>query len=267
MPALTSPVRELLDARELLRNLTIRELKVRYKRSALGFAWTLLNPLLMMAVFTAVFSTFFKGMLGWFPIYFLSGYLPFAFFQASATVATGSIVANANLVRKVYFPRSVLPVSVVLAQLVHLLLGLGVLLVAETIIYIGWDRSFDWWWYLPLLVFAIALLTIFTTGLAMLLAAANTFLRDIQEFTTVAFLMWFYATPVIYPLDQLPGWVQTIIKLNPMTHFVELFRDALYSNSLPTWSTVLAATGSALAMFTVGWLTFNRLSREFAKEV
>ncbi len=267
MPALTSPVRELRDARELLRNLTIRELKVRYKRSALGFAWTLLNPLLMMAVFTAVFSTFFKGMLSWFPIYFLSGYLPFAFFQASSTVATGSIVGNANLVRKVYFPRSVLPVSVVLAQLVHLLLGLAVLLVAVTLIYVGWDRSFDWWWYLPLLVLAIALLTIFTTGLALLLAAANTFLRDIQEFTTVAFLMWFYATPVIYPLDQLPGWVQTVIKLNPMTHFVELFRRALYSTSLPSWSTLLAATGSALAMFAAGWLTFNRLSREFAKEV
>ncbi|MCX7621246.1 MAG: ABC transporter permease [Acidimicrobiales bacterium] len=261
------PVRELLDARELLRNLTIRELKVRYKRSALGFLWTLLNPLLMMAVFTAVFSTFFKGMLSWFPIYFLTGYLPFAFFQASATVATGSIVGNGNLIRKVYFPRSVLPLSVVLAQLVHLLLGLGVLVVAETIIYIGWDRSFDWWWYLPLLVVAIALLTIFTAGLAMLLAAANTFLRDIQEFTTVAFLMWFYATPVIYPLDQLPGWVQTLIKLNPMTHFVEFFRDSLYSTSLPTWSTLMAGVGSALGMFVLGWLTFSRLSRDFAKEV
>jgi ABC-type polysaccharide/polyol phosphate export permease len=268
VPTGTAAVRELVGARELLRNLTVRELKVRYKRSALGFLWTLLNPLLMMAVFTLVFSAFFKGSgLEWFPIYFLSGYLPFAFFQASSQIATGSIVGNANLVRKVYFPRSVLPVAVVLSQLVHLGMGLGVLLAAETIIYIGWDRTFDWWFYLPVLVLATVLLTMFTTGLSLLLAAANTFLRDIGEFTTVAFLLWFYVTPVIYPLTIAPEWVQTLLKANPLYPFIALYRSALYEMQMPGLPTVAYALFWAVLMLAIGWAVFHRLAPRFAKEV
>ncbi|MEZ5143836.1 MAG: ABC transporter permease [Acidimicrobiales bacterium] len=267
-PTGTAAVRELIGARELLRNLTVRELKVRYKRSALGFLWTLLNPLLMMTVFTAVFATFFKGSgLEWFPIYFLSAYLPFAFFQASCQIATGSIVGNANLVRKVYFPRAVLPVAVVLSQLVHLAMGLGVLLVAELVLYIGWDRTFDWWFYLPVLVLALVLLTMFTAGLSMLLAAANTFLRDIGEFTTVAFLLWFYLTPVIYPLSIAPPTVQTLLKLNPLYPFIALFRSSLYEMQWPGLPTVAYGVFWAVAMLAIGWAAFQRLSPRFAKEV
>ena len=259
------PVRELLGARELIFNLTGRELKVRYKRSALGFAWTLLNPLLMMAVFTALFSTIFRFDLpnGWYAIYFLTGYLPFAYFQASATIATGSVVGSAGLVTKVYFPRAVLPVSVVASQLVHFGMALLVLLVVTPFL------GFHWWWYLPTLLLAVVLLTMFTAGLSLLLAAANTYYRDIAEFTTVAFLLWFYATPVIYPLggDLIPEKVQTLIRLNPMSMFVALFRSALYDNQWPGLPTLLGATAWAIGMLVVGWKVFIRLSAQFAKEV
>lgn len=261
-----NPVLELLGARELLRNLTVRELKVRYKRSALGFMWTLLTPLLMMAVFTVVFTTVFKSTIEWFPIYFLTGYLPFAFFQASVQSGTGAIIGNGNLVKKVYFPRSVLPLSVVLSQVVHLALGLGVLLVAETVI-LKWDQRFNWWWYLPTLVFAVVLLAVFTTGLTLLLSAANTYFRDIQEFMTVAFLLWFYATPVIYNLEQMPEELQWVVKANPLYWFVALFRGALYDMRLPGLPTVAACLAWALASLVVGWLVFDRLAAEFAKEV
>ena len=261
-----SPLRELLGARELLRNLTVRELKVRYKRSALGFLWTLLNPLLMMAVFTVMFTTVFHSPIEWFPIYFLTGYLPFAFFQASVQVGTGSIIGNGNLVKKVYFPRSVLPISVVASQVVHLMLGLLVLLVAETVIF-GWDRRFDWWWYLPVLAFSIAILAVFTTGLTLLLSAANTYLRDIGEFMTVAFLLWFYATPVIYDMSQIPARLQWAIKANPLYWFVALFRSCLYETRLPGLPTVLACVGWAAVSLAIGWIVFDRLAAEFAKEV
>lgn len=262
-----SSVRELLGARELLRNLTIRELKVRYKRSTLGFLWTLLNPLLMMAVFTVIFTyVFVPGDVSWFPIYFLSGYLAFAFFQASVQVGTGSIIGNANLVKKVYFPRSVLPLSVVLSQAVHLALGLGVLLVAETIIF-KWDSRFDWWWYLPVLVIAVALLTVFTTGLTLLLAAANTYFRDIQEFMSVAFLLWFYATPIIYDPAVFPPGIQKALQANPLYWYVELFRSALYTTRLPGLTTVLMCVGWAVVSLVIGWLVFERLAAQFAKEV
>jgi ABC-2 type transport system permease protein len=256
-------VRELIGARELLRNLTIRELKVRYKRSALGFLWTMLNPLLMMAVFTVVFSTAFKTTIEWFPIFFLSAYLPFAFFQASIMISTGAIVGNAGLVTKVYFPRAVLPLSVVASQLVHLVLGLGVLLVALVII-----GEFPFWPYLPVLVFTVVLLSLFTTGLALLFSAANTFYRDIAEFLPVGFLLWFYATPIIYQEEFLPERYRWLLGLNPMTHFTRLFRTSLYLDpGLPALSTVLSAIGFTVISLVVGWTVFTRLSDRFAKEV
>ena len=259
----TGALRELVGARELLRNLTTRELKVRYKRSTLGFFWTLLNPLLMMAVFTLVFSTAFKTTIEWFPIFFLSAYLPFAFFQASVMIGTGSIVGNAGLVTKVYFPRAVLPVSVVASQLVHLLLGLGVLLVA--LILIG---GFPFWPYLPVLAFTIALLALFATGMALLFSAANTLFRDIGEFLPVGFLLWFYATPVIYQEDFLPADWRWLLNLNPMTHFTRMFRSTLYLDPhLPGWKTVAAAVAFTVASLVVGWSVFVRLSERFAKEV
>jgi ABC-2 type transport system permease protein len=256
-----------LGARELMRNLTVRELKVRYKRSALGFLWTLLNPLLMMAVFTAVFTYAFVSPIEWFPIFFLSGYLPFAFFQASVQNGTGSIIGNANLVKKVYFPRAVLPLSVVASQMVHFVLGLSVLLVAETVIF-KWDQRFDWWWYIPSLLLAIVLLAVFTTGLTLFFAAANTFLRDIGEFMGVAFLLWFYATPIVYLPEQLTSEkLQFLIKLNPLYWFVALFRSALYETRLPGLPTILVCVGWAVASLVFGWVVFDRLAARFAKEV
>lgn len=258
-----NPLRELLGARELLWNLTGRELKVRYKRSVLGFAWTLLNPLLMMAVFTALFSTIFRFELGrgWYAVYFLTGYLPFAFFQASATVATGSVVGNAGLITKIYFPRAVLPLSVVAAQLVHFVMALGVLLVVTPFL------GFDWWWYVPTLLGAVVLTSAFSAGIALMLAALNTYFRDIAEFTTVLFLIWFYATPVIYPLEAVPEGVQTFVKLNPLSAFVALFRSAIYDNTWPGLPAVSAAVLWAGIALGAGWWIFSSLSSRFAKEV
>ena len=154
----TTPLRELAESRELLRNLTSRELKVRYKRSSLGFFWTLLNPLLMMAVFTIVLGAVFGSEVEYFPIYFLTGYLPFAFFQASVMVASGSVVNNAGLITKVYFPRAVLPLSVVASQLVHYVLASAILFVALVVI------GFNFWPYLPFYALAVVLLTAFTAS-------------------------------------------------------------------------------------------------------
>lgn len=267
-PTTRTAIRELIGSKELLRNLTVRELKVRYKRSALGFLWTLLNPLMMMAVFTAIFSTVFKSSIDHFWLYFLTGYLPFAFFQASSQVATGSVIGNANLVTKVYFSRAVLPLSVVLSQLVHLGMGLGVLLVAEA----ATGRLGQVVTHLHITLLGIVLLAMFTAGFSMLLAAANAFVRDIQEFTTVAFLLWFYATPIIYPMtagptNPIPETVLNIVKLNPLSQYVGIFRAGLYDFTAPGLTTTLAATASSVVMLVIGWTVFNRLAPRFAKEV
>lgn len=255
-----TPLQELVASRELLRNLTTRELKVRYKRSSLGFFWTLLNPLLMMAVFTVVLGSLFGSDIPDFPIYFLTGYLPFAFFQASVMVASGSVVNNAGLITKVYFPRAVLPLSVVLSQLVHYMMSNAILLVALIVV------GYNFWPYLPVFVFGVALLCAFTSGLAMLIAAATTFLRDISEFLPVAFLLLFYATPVIYSIDQLPEY-RWLINLNPMTHYVNLLRSATYELRMPGLTTTLFCIGCSAVTLVIGYRVFTRYAARFAKEV
>jgi ABC-type polysaccharide/polyol phosphate export permease len=264
-----TPLQELVGARELLRNLTARELKVRYKRSTLGFVWTLLNPLLMMAVFAGVLGKVFGSDIPYFALYFLSGYLPFAFFQASVMVASGTVINNAGLITKVYFPRAVLPLSVVASQLVHFAMALVILLVAMA--WVG----FDFWLYLPGLALSLVLLAVFTAGVSMLFAAATTFLRDLTEFLPVAFLLLFYATPVIYLLDNegLADW-RWLIELNPITHFVGMIRSTTYelhpessTGGWPGIETTALCTALAVAALLIGYQLFTRLSARFAKEV
>lgn len=249
-----------MASRELLRNLTSRELKVRYKRSSLGFLWTLLNPLLMMAVFTIVLGTIFGSEIEDFPIYFLTGYLPFAFFQASVMVASGSIVNNAGLITKVYFPRAVLPLSVVASQAVHYLMANGILFVALLVV------GYMFVPYLPVFVFGVVLLAAFTAGLAMLVAAATTFLRDITEFLPVAFLLLFYATPVIYSVEQLQEYAW-LIRLNPLTHYVGLLRSATYELRMPGLPTTAFCVVCSTVTLVVGYRVFTHFAARFAKEV
>jgi len=272
-------------ARELLVQLVRKELKVRYRNSALGFLWSMLTPALMTVVFTVIFTLVVRIEVGGpFAAFFIAGYLLWQFFQNSCQGAIHSIVGNADLVKKVYFPREVLPLSHVLAQLVHLLLALLVIspfLIATR----GWGVLV----HLPATVVAIALLTVFAAGVAMWLAGVNVVFRDLQELFVVMFLVWFYATPVLYPLALVRAQLGadhvllTLLKLNPMTWFVELFRIPMYGvvevaaegpdpviSLAPTWpplGTFGVATLFAVVVFAGGYVVFLRRARTFAKEV
>lgn len=272
-----SAVVELWAARELLRNLVSKELKVRYKHSALGFLWSLVTPLLMTAVFTVVFATFLKIPLGEgnFATFFLAGYLVWQFFSNSVNASVGAIVGNGSLIQKVYFPREVIPLSLVLSQGVHLLLAL----LATTPLFIalrGFHPEL-----VPVVLAGLVLLTVFTAGVSMVFAAANVGFRDLQELTQVLFLAWFYATPVIYPLFLTEGGSARLFRpfvlANPMTSFVEFFHRSLYgvaretgvnpSPQLPELRLWLACTAWALVALAVGMWVFRRKAATFAKEV
>ncbi|MBW3661455.1 MAG: ABC transporter permease [Actinobacteria bacterium] len=288
MRALRDKLSDLWRARELLRQLVNKELKVRYKNSALGFLWSLLTPAAMTVVFTVVFQFVFRLGIQDFAAFFLAGYLAWMFFSNSVQGSIQAIVGNGNLIKKVYFPREVLPLSIVLAQLIHLLLAL----VAVSPYFI-WTRGWGILSHLPALAVGIVLLTIFTSGFSMLLAGANVQFRDLQELIVVVFLIWFYATPIIYPValveQQIQRGVQVaevyghIISLNPMTWFVKLFRDAMYGtvevatqgvepftvapSSWPSIELIGAVTLTSLVVFTLGYLAFHRFALTFAKEV
>ena len=276
---------ELWRARELLAQLVRKELKVRYRNSALGFLWSMLTPVLMTAVFSVVFTLIVRIPVDDFPAFFISGYLVWQFLQNSCQGAIHSIVGNAELIKKVYFPREVLPLSHVVAQLIHLLLALLVLSP-----YLIYTRGLDVLVHLPTTLLAIALLTVFTSGIAMWFAGVNVAFRDLQELFVVIFQVWFYATPVIYPLALVTSqvgerfaWVARLIAINPATTFVELSRLGLYGSVAavedgvrplvdgpPAWPSLFSvgvAGGWALLAFALGYVVFLRRARTFAKEV
>lgn len=273
---------EVWRSRELLWNLVAKELKVRYKGSALGVAWSLVTPLMMAAIFTVVFFTFLRIPFGNgnFTTFFLAGYLMWQFFANSVLSSAGSIIANGSLIKKVYFPRELIPFSLVLSQGVHLLLAL--LATAPLFLYYrGFHPT-----VLPLVVLALVLVTLFTAGVAMVLGALTVKFRDLGEFLQVVMLAWFYLTPVIYSVENIrqvdngDTWVR-VLRLNPMTWFAELFHTLLYGIPLPpadaqtphplpqspdlrTW---LVCAGWAAVAFLGGYVVFRRQAGTFAKEV
>jgi homopolymeric O-antigen transport system permease protein len=260
-PTLARRLRDLWASRELLTNLVRSELKVRYRNSIFGFAWSMVTPLAMMIIFTFIFTRVFRANIEDFPIFFLVGFLPWQYFGNAVQGGMGTIVANGNLIKKVYFPREVLPLAHVGAQSVHFLLSLLVLL--AYLVYRGYNFAPT----LPLLIVAILLHTVFIAGLTMIFAAANVAFRDLQEFSNVIFLLWFYSTPIIFPLELVPAGYQTVLRFNPMTLYIGLYRNALYSLTWPSAKLLAATAAIAVLTLMVGYVAFLRLSTTFAKEV
>lgn len=266
-------LRELTTRRELLWNLTLRELRGRYKRTILGFGWSLLNPLATMAVFTFVFSFVMKieppvgnpSGLHSFAIWLLCGLLPWNLFASGALTSMSSIVDGAGLVKKVYFPREFLVLAGIGALLITFAVEITLLFV---VLVIAGNMVLPW---LPVFVLLMVLLTAFITGIGLVLGALNVYFRDLTYLWGIASMVWFYATPVVYPIklieDRNNGTLNFVYGLNPMTRFVQAIRQVLYHLRMPTWETfayLVAMSGITLA---VGLVVFGRLSPRFAEEL
>jgi lipopolysaccharide transport system permease protein len=263
---------ELWSYRELLRNLVMRDLKVRYRNSVLGILWSLGNPILMMLVYTLVFTimTSYSRAQN-FPIFVLCGILPWNFFSASIIGAIRSIIDNAQLVKKVYFPRECLPVAVVAANMVNFLLALLVLFVLILLFQIRLT-----WWIL-LLPGVVVVQVIFIVGFALIMATANVFYRDTQVIMEVVMMAWFFMTPIFYPVDILPHnyhlWGMTfnvwrwVNILNPMASIIATYRVILYDGSPPDLYFFMRTLFTSLVILGIGSLIFYRYSRMFAEEV
>lgn len=262
-------LKELYQYRDLIWTLSVKELKIQYRNSVLGFLWSLLNPLLMMLIFSFVFAYVFKFGIKDFPVFLLCGLLPWNFFNSALTSATGSIVGNGSLIKKVYFPREVLPLASVLANLFNFLLSLIVLFIFLAV------AGYHFWVWLIFLPAIIVIEALCVTGLALLLASLNVYFRDIQYIVLVALMALFYATPIIYSIQmvQKTYWLtrypilQTLYSLNPMVSIVTAYRNILYDVKLPSLSSVLYACGITAFLLVLGFLVFRRLEPAFAEEV
>jgi lipopolysaccharide transport system permease protein len=262
---------ELFRYRELLYNLVVRDLKVRYRNSVLGVAWSLLNPLFMMLVFTVVFTVMQRSDIERYPVFVLCALLPWNFFLSSVTGATGSIVNSAHLVKKVYFPREVLPLSTVLSNLVHFLLALTVLFGMMAFFRV---KLTLWILYLPLL---ILVQIVFSSGMALLLSTIHVFYRDTQHILEVVMLAWFFVTPVFWDHNILPETASFLsvdwpvrrltFILNPMASLISAYRDILYFGRKIDLAFLSRTIVTALAFLAIGYRVFARYSKIFGEEV
>jgi ABC-type polysaccharide/polyol phosphate export permease len=264
--------RELWQYRELIRNLVVRDLKVRYKSSVLGIAWSWLSPLLMMIVYTVFFTKFLRSdEIRDYPVLLLCGTLPWGFFSDSVMQATGSIVGNASLIKKVYFPREVLPISIVLSNLVNFLIALPVFFVLALVL----GAPLSWW--ILLLPITILIQTAFAMGLAFLLATLNVLYRDTQHILGVIMHAWFFLTPVFYPITTVPEeatllgitfdaqlWLR---RLNPMASIIASYRDLLYWGTPTGLDFLLRTVIQALIVLVFGYVVFLRHSSRFGEEI
>ena len=275
-------LKEYAAARELTVNLTLRELRGKYKRSLLGWTWSLLNPLATVVIFAIVFRYFLKvtvpagnpSGLDNFALFLVCGLLPWNYLSNALNGAMLTLVGNANLVKKVYFPREALVVSNVASWVYSLMIELGTMCI---FFLIFGNMVLPW---IPVVLGLILLQTIFVLGVALLLSALNVYFRDIQHLFGIVLLGWFYATPVVYPITlveradaskpellghQIP--LLWLYKLNPMTRLVGAYRNVLFDLRFPPLWDVLYIFGCGVVMLAIGWYVFNRLEGRMAEEL
>lgn len=275
-----SYLKEVRDSRELLVNLTMREVRGQYKRTFLGQLWSLVNPLAQMVIYTFVFAFIFRAQpepgnpsgLNVFALWLMCGLLPWTFFATVVNRGMGSIVENAGLIQKVYFSRIVLPLSVVGSSAYNWAFEMAVLIVALAIF-----GGFVWPW-LPLLIVVMLLLAVFAAGVGMALSIANVHFRDTQYFVGIILNFWMYLTPIVYPISLIAGQSERlgplfgtqltlldIYRWNPMERFVEVFRNLLYDNRWPSADDSVFITIAALVSFAIGMWIFAKNERGLAE--
>jgi len=248
--------------RDLVPQLVARSVKTRYKRSFLGVAWTMVNPLLTMLVLTFVFSQLFRYPSAQYALYVLTGLLAWNFFAQTTTAAMGDLIWSGGLIGRISLPKSVFAVAAVGTGLVNLLLALVPFAV---IAVLAGGQVFSP--ALLLLPLPILLLAMFALGIGLTVSSLAIYFADVMPTYEVLLTVWFYLTPIIYPVDLLPPAVAAVLRLNPMYYLVTMFRSILVEGRLPPPEVLLVAGVSSLVMLLFGWWTFTRKAREYAYHV
>jgi lipopolysaccharide transport system permease protein len=254
-------LKELYRYRGLIWNLVVRELKARYRGSMLGFMWSFLNPLLLMSVYSLVFSIYLRFGMENYVVFVLSGLLPWLWFSSSLLEASSSILAGGNLIKKVLFPAEVLPLVVVLSNFINFLLSIPILM----LFVIGFKRPVG----LALLALPIVIVIqmFFTVGLAFMFSALCVHYRDVQHVLANFLTLWFFLTPVVYPLSNIPKHYQFIVNFNPVAPLVLAYQDIFYDGRLPNFLQLSGIAAMAVVIYLLGSTVFERYRGMFAEEV
>jgi ABC-type polysaccharide/polyol phosphate export permease len=263
---LRANLRQLLRYRALIQSLVARELKARYRGSVLGFFWSFINPLLLLLIYTFIFDVVMPARVAGvepYALFIFCGILPWTWFQSSLVESSGVLIAGGNLIRKVLFPAEVLPIVSVLSGLVHFCFGLPIL--AAFFLYFRVTVTpLDLLW-LPVIV---AVQLTLTLGLALILSALTVHFRDIRDLLSNLLTLWFFATPIIYPIGQAPASIRPILNLNPLTHLAVAYQEVLFFPGpfREVWRVGVVAAIAA-ALLALGYFVFDRLRETLAEEV
>jgi len=266
---------EIASRRDLFVNLTLRELRSKYKRSVLGWTWSLLNPLTSLLVYGFVFGTLFNvtadtgdpSGLDSFAMFLMCGLLPYTFISNGLSGGMNSLIGNGNLVKKVYFPREILVGATIASWVVSFLIELAVLAVALAFfgnIVVLW---------IPVVLTLVVLQVLFVLGLALMLATAAVYFRDLQHLLGLVLQVWFYSAPIVYPMSLVEnqlgttGWKITLYNLNPLVQFVEAYRDVLYDLRFPPLDNIVYLIVISAASLVAGTVVFGRLEGNVAEEL
>lgn len=255
-------LKELWEYREMVFNLVKRDLRGRYKGSVLGFFWMFLNPLLQLAVYNIVFSTIMRMGIEKFYLFMFVAFVPWLFFSTCLSAGTSVIFAQQDMVKKIYFPRQVLPLAFTLSQFVNMLLSFLVIFVVVACSGVTINPA-----ALVCLVPVMLIEFVLALGTTYLVSALTVYFRDLEHIMGILSMAWMYLTPVIYPMEMVPEAYRRLLYFNPMTSVTTAYRDILYYGQVPRMETLLQAAVMGGVVLAAGQMLFGRLSRHFVEEL
>ena len=253
--------KELYQYRELLKTNVIKEIRGKYKGSVLGVLWSFLNPLLMVAVYAIVFPYLMRSTQEHYLIFLITGIIPWIFFTTVVTSGCNCVWINGGIIKKVYFPREILPLSVVLSALVNFLISCIIILIFVIFGGIGVSVQILW---LPVIAIIQSALSL---GLLFILSAINVYVRDIEYIVQFIMNLLFYATPIVYNITMIPERFRWILYLNPMAHFLDAYRAIFYSKTMPDLKSLGIIGIISFLVLIIGYKIFKKLEKGFAEEV
>lgn len=257
-----SRIKHIYEYRTMIASLIKRDLRGRYKGSVLGFAWTFLNPLFQLVVYTLVFSTIMRAGIEDYYLFLFVALIPWIFFSSSISAGATCIVAQKEMIKKIYFPREILPIAHVACQFVNMLFSF--VIIFAVLIFTGKGVNGQALLFLPIVMIAEFLLAL---SITMIISAVTVFLRDLEHILAIVVMAWQFLTPVMYSVDMVPENLRSIFNLNPMTPIIVAYRDIFYYKQVPHLLTLGMGVGFSIILLIVGWLIFGQMQKHFAEEL
>lgn len=253
--------KKLYNYRELLKTNVKKEIRGKYKNSFLGVLWSFLNPLLQIAVYAIVFPLILKNTQENYVIFLCCGLIPWTFFSTAITRSAFTMVENGNLLKKVYFPREILPISVVTSEAVNFFISTIIILAFVLFSGLGITK------YVVIYPLVFLAQYVLLLAISLVISSVCVYVRDLQHFVGVFLQLLFYATPIVYAADTIPADFAWILKLNPMTYVINGYRDIFYNQTMPDIGAILLLIGGSIVAIVVAYLIFNKLQKGFAEQL